>query len=250
MELAASRTSMESIVMASCPLNPYYDQDGITLYHGRCEQVLPFLSGDVLLTSPPYGVQNNNMAERHKHKYGDNPDTLTRAMLDAFANANCKWKFINIQALSDNKRMLWQWIGGNADRMKEVLVWTKENPPPAMEPGVLDSAFEFVFCLSDGDSHKRKFDGRDWRGGISNVMRSGVNSNPWAKHHRAAFPEWLPKWIIETFTDVGETVIDPCAGIGTTLRAAKDMGRRAIGVELDEKYCEIVANRLAQGVLF
>lgn len=108
---------------------PYYQDDFVTIYHGDAIELLPRIRGDVLLTSPPYGVGDNNMAERHKNKYDGAGDNLTRRLLDALANANCKWRFVNIQALSANRRMLWQWVGGNADRLKEVVIWAKDNPP-------------------------------------------------------------------------------------------------------------------------
>ena len=231
-------------------LNPYYQDDAVTLYHGDCRKILPTLSGDVLITSPPYGVQGNNMAERHKNKYGASPDILDRSLLDVVANANCRWKFLNIQALASNKAMLWQWVGENAARIKDVIIWEKSNPAPAMEPGVLDSSFEFIFCIGTEADCKRKFTGREWRGGVSNVLKSIASPNEFAKHHRAAFPLWLPRFFLGTFTEPGETVLEPFAGIGTTLLACKLDGRRCVGVELSERYCEIAANRLSQGVLF
>ncbi len=231
------------------PLRPYYEDASVTIYHGDACEILPQIRGDVLLTSPPYGVQENNMVERAKHKYGGNPDVLTRQLLDTLATANCKWRFVNVQALAGNKRLLWQWIGANSDRLKDVIVWTKENPPPQMEAGVLNCAFEFIFCFADADADKRKFGGMEWQGTVANVVRSAVSANEWAKYHRAAFPEWLPSWVVANFSKPGEIIVDGCAGIGTTLRAAKDHGRRAIGVELEEKYCEIAAKRMAQECL-
>ncbi len=232
------------------PMKPYFEQGDIKLYHGDCREILPQISGDILITSPPYGVQDNNMAERHKNKYGGRPDILDRELLDAIADARCKWKFVNIQALSANKSMLWKWVGDNAESMKDVMIWSKGNPPPAMEPGVMNSAFEFIFILAGEDSHKRKFDGMEWRGTVSNVMQSGVNSNKWASHHKAMFPVFLPSNIMRDFAHDGETVIDPFSGLGTTLHAAKLNNLKGIGIEINERYCELTANRLSQRFLF
>ena len=74
--------------------------------------------------------------------------------------------------------------------------------------------------------------------------RVGGNGHPTEK------PVWLMRFYIENSSQAGDTVIDPFMGSGTTLRAAKDLGRQAVGIEIEERYCEIAANRLAQGVLF
>lgn len=228
---------------------PYYQDNAVTLYHGDCLQLLPYVCGHVLLTSPPYGVQENNMASRARFKYGDSNDNITMEILNALALANCRWRFVNVQALSSNKRLIWKWIGMNYERIKDVLVWTKDNPPPQMEAGVLNSAFEFIFCFSDEDAGKRKFDGMAWKGTIGNVLRSSVHANQWAHLHRASFPEWLPKFIVTNFSRAGETIVDGCAGIGTTGRACKDLGRKCVMIEREEKYCEIAAKRMRQEVL-
>ena len=67
--------------------------------------------------------------------------------------------------------------------------------------------------------------------------------------HPCPYPIALPTRCISAVTDIGDIVLDPFAGSGTTLRAAKDLGRKAIGIEIDERYCEIAAKRLGQEVL-
>lgn len=68
--------------------------------------------------------------------------------------------------------------------------------------------------------------------------------------HPTQKPLALLSRIVRSMVPVDGSVLDPFMGSGTTLRAAKDLGRRAIGIEIEERYCEIAANRLAQGVLF
>lgn len=85
------------------------------------------------------------------------------------------------------------------------------------------------------------------RGTIWNIAREQQKQG---KKHPVAFPEELPARCIGAASNHGDVVLDPFMGSGTTLRAAKDMGRRAIGIEIEEKYCEIAANRMGQEVLF
>ena len=68
--------------------------------------------------------------------------------------------------------------------------------------------------------------------------------------HPAPFPTAIPARLIRMFSFPGDTILDPFAGTGTTLYAAKALGRPAVGVELNERYCEIAAQRLAQDTLF
>ena len=67
--------------------------------------------------------------------------------------------------------------------------------------------------------------------------------------HPTPKPELLMADLVMQFTDAGDTILDPFMGSGTTLVAAKRLGRKAIGIELEEKYCEIAAKRLSQGAL-
>ena len=86
-----------------------------------------------------------------------------------------------------------------------------------------------------------------WNGG----GKAGVWSTPVAQNegHPTAKPLAMVRDWVRLFTNPGDLVLDPFAGSGTTLRAALDEGRRAIGVELEERYCEVIAKRLAQDVL-
>ena len=67
--------------------------------------------------------------------------------------------------------------------------------------------------------------------------------------HPTPKPEQVMRWLVTQSTEIGDLVLDPFMGSGTTLVAAKNLGRRAIGIEIEERYCEIAAKRLSQGIL-
>ncbi|MDD5304003.1 MAG: site-specific DNA-methyltransferase [Elusimicrobia bacterium] len=76
-----------------------------------------------------------------------------------------------------------------------------------------------------------------------------ANAYPHGFGHPSPKPECVMRWLVDELSEPGETVLDPFMGSGTTLRAAKDLGRKAIGIEIEERYCEIAAKRLSQQVL-
>ena len=229
-------------------MKPYYEDGVVTIYHGDMREITPQIADvDMVFTSPPYGVGDNNMAHRAKVKYNGNPDVITSELLDAAIYADARLVAINIQMLAANKITVLGMLSRHAVSFKDVAIWTKTNPPPQMEPGVMNSGFEFVFFFGDSPT-KRKFSGCTWRGNVSNVWSSAVNSrNEWSSVHKATFPLEFALWGISTFSPSG-AILDPFMGSGTTLRAAKDLGRKAIGIELEEKYCEIAAKRMQQEV--
>lgn len=87
------------------------------------------------------------------------------------------------------------------------------------------------------------------RGSRNTVASARGVADPKCGHPCPKPVEWL-HWLVGLASSDGETVLDPFMGSGTTLRAAKDLGRRAIGIEISEEYCEIAAKRLRQEVLF
>ena len=117
-------------------MKPYYQDEWVTIYHGDCREILPELSGDILITSPQYGVGDNNMNYRAKDKYNGTSDIFNLSVVDALINSRCKWRFINVQILAANKDSIFSLIGKYHNRIKDIIVWTKSNPPPAMEPGI------------------------------------------------------------------------------------------------------------------
>ena len=225
---AASPAPLHGVVMASCPAEPYYDQDGITLYHGDSRELLPTMpSVDLVITDPPYGMnfQSNYRAKKHKRIANDDQLPLDLIWLainkaNAAAYVFCRWD--NIAAMP---------------QPKSVVAWIKNNWSMG------DLAHEHgrqweACCFYAKESHE--FVKR-----IPDVIHADRTEN-------ALHPTEKPVGLIGQLiaANVGETILDPFSGSGTTLLAAKLAGKRAIGIELEEKYCETTAKRLAQGVLF
>jgi site-specific DNA-methyltransferase (adenine-specific) len=209
--------------------SPYYEIDGITLYLGDCLEVTEWLAADVLVTDPPYGI---GYATNTGGQFTDDPiagdaDTTAR------------------------DRALTQW--GTAP----AAVFASYRCRPYGAPHPMPLIFDKGDIVGMGDLSwpwKPNYEmcwvyGTGWTGQRSTaVLRHRVlPGNFTVREHPTQKPVALLEDIIRKAP--GGTIADPFAGSGTTLVAARNQGRAAIGVEIDERYCEIAARRLAQGVL-
>ena len=216
-------------------MKPYYEADGITIYHGDCREVLPSLSADVVMTDPPYGVDLDTTRTARQPKRAKN-GTLRTGRDHAPIEGD--------RELFDPSFLLSLpccLFGANfyADRLPPGRwhVWDKTGG--GIAPTGLNNEFEVVWT-SYPSGRSRVFR-VEWAG----VRR--INNHPDSFMHPAQKPTSLMALLIQDAPP--GVILDPFMGSGSTLRAAKDLGRKAIGVEISEAYCEIAANRLAQGVL-
>ena len=201
-------------------IKPYYEEPGITIYHGDVQDLLAFIPMvDLVLTDPPYGLSERWTGGT----WGANP---------MYEDAR-KWDKKIPQELLDcvikhgRNAIIW---GGNYYQLKPcrgLLAWIKI---PAME-----TMADFELAWTTFDRPAKAF--------TETRNSNGKRTHPTEK------PSSLLQWCIQG-ADNPQTILDPFMGSGTTLRAAKDLGRKAIGIEIEEKYCEIAVKRLAQEVLF
>lgn len=211
-------------------MKPYYEEPGITIYHGDCRKILPMLpKADLVLTDPPYGInavtRNQPGATQYEAIIGDDQEPDLSHIFSIAADlvvwgANCFPRQLPHRG---------RWI-----------VWDKRVNPAC--DAMLGSPIELAWTS--------RISGFDW---IARIQHGGV-VNADQRHH---IPRWHPtqkpialmSFCLSKYPNATLT-IDPYAGSGTTLVAAKQLGRRAIGIEIEERYCEIAVNRLRQGVLF
>ncbi len=219
---------MIEAIEQSSVLKPFYQDESCTIYNADCRKVLPFLpSFDLVVADPPYGMefQSNFRAVKHSKIEGDERlpvDLIWLAMSKALRASYvfCRW---------DNLSMM--------PRCKSVIAWVKNNW--SMGDLKHEHGRQWEACCFYPES-MHEFITR-----IPDVIyadRTGNDLHPTEK------PEKLIRTIIGA--NVGETILDPFMGSGTTLVAAKLEGRRAVGIEIDEEYCQIAVNRLRQKVLF
>jgi len=244
---------------------PYYEEDGITLYCGDCRDILPEFpdkSFDALITSPPYNMGGNGLGNQPKSTVGQKRyDVFHDSMADdeyatwivnviKTAISKSRYVFWNMQMVSSTKTVICRIFAEFGPNLKDVFVWQKHaiaqirvqaNPRFAC-------GFEFVFCLGVDSSRIFQHHNFPKNGYVPNI-KTWYKSESFKEHH-ATFPLELPLYFAQHFTKTRELILDPFCGSGTTLVAAKQLGRRAVGIEISEKYCEIAVKRLAQKELF
>ena len=218
-------------------MKPYYEDDLVTLYHGDCREVTAWLKADVLVTDPPYGISWST--------HGGGRD------LRNWAPRRAKEGIIGDEDTAVRDEVLAAW----GDKPAIVFGSPKVAPPAAtiqvlvwqkpVDSGVVGARFiwrrdwEAIYLLGKWPR--------------SNPRRSSVIDTPGGlERYRTQHPHTKPTPLMEhLITEAPSGVVaDPFAGSGATLLAAKMLGRRAVGVEADEKWCELAASRLAQDTLF
>lgn len=211
-------------------MKPYYDEEGITIYHADCREVLPTLSG-VIVTDPPYG----NLTPYES--YQDTPDALASLINEVYPVMR---GVADVVALTPGIGNLHKWPASTW-----TLCWYSGNGKGSSSWGFNTWQPILVYgpdpYLAAGLG--RRPDGFNIHLGPYNLTTERTHPTP--------KPVQVMRWILQRVSvpDDGRTFIDPFMGSGTTLRAAKDLGRKAIGIEIEERYCEIAVKRLAQGVL-
>ena len=215
-------------------MKPYYDDGQITIYHGDCREILPNLNSvDLVVTDPPYNVGKD---------YGTASDSLSGEEYESFMRT----------------------IVNHARRLSEAHVWVAPRYKMAMWWALLPDAHEIVIPMRAGNAIRQ-----DWSSKYATLLIVGTpdSLHPddlWENiRHRGegyffreetfGHPGYTPYPImaraIATMSKSPSLIVDPFMGSGTTLRAAKNLGRKAIGIEIEERYCEIAVKRLAQEVM-
>ena len=205
-------------------MKPYYEDGSVTIYHGDAREILPEIDPvDLVLTDPPYGIAHLWTKGSEKHGWGKaNGEAALRNQWDDGIPDD------DLMALvvgAGRDAIVW---GGNYFHLPSSRCWLVWNKP---ERGFSLAEAELAWTTRDAVVR------------VKDLPRSEPD-----REHPTQKPLALFSWCIDFFPDAG-TILDPFMGSGTTLRAAKNLNRKAIGIEREERYCEIAAERCSQEVL-
>ena len=205
-------------------LTPYYEDDWTTVYHADCRDIAAPVGVSLVLTDPPY-------PQEFLHLFADLGRIASKALTPGGSMVTLcgHYQVPDVCNLLSEHLRYW-WIGGmryagGTQRFPGKWVLVQWKPALWYVKGARKAGD--TSCPGD-------------------MMPGGGKDK--THHHWGQPTEWFAHWIT-TLTEPGDVVFDPFMGAGSTLAAAKSVGRRAIGIEIEERYCEIAANRLAQEVL-
>ncbi len=246
-------------------MKPYYEDtaSGIVIFHGRCEEVLPTLTSiDLIVADLPYGTTNagwDSVPEGIWKIFG----SMNRPIIMTAAGS---FTFSAVRECPVQFRHRWVWVRGNKATghldsaraplriFEDVLFFSNSAEyifKPQKYPGpftpATHGAKDRSSTLYGAHAVRKAYSAID-RFPRDVVCFPTVDSRQ--RQHPTEKPVALFDYLIRSYSNESAMVCDPTCGVGTSLLAAKESGRRAIGIEINEAYCEIAANRLRQEVLF
>ena len=213
----------------------YYQDDLVTLHHGDCLDVTDWLDADVLVTDPPYGVAYKAGT---LHSERSRRDSATQSIAN---DESTDIRDAAVAAWGERPAMIFgSWREPLRDvRLSHRLIWHKAGRAPGVSPHPWYAADEEIWLIGGG------WVGRPTPSVLTTHEQRSREPGRWG--HPTPKPVSLMERLIEKCPS--GVIAEPFAGSGATLVAASNLGRRAIGVELEERYCEVIAKRLSQGVL-
>ena len=222
-------------------MTPYYEHGGITIYLGDCREVLPMLpTVDAVLADPPFGIGFKY------ESYIDTPEgygAFVWGVVESTEGKCSPGSPVFVWQAMPNVRHFVEWFP------REWRIFAAAKNFVQMRPTPMQYAFDPVLVWWT--------EGEPWTAGTANrdfyvANTSAAVSNPAAPERQHPCPRPIDQLnhIVAQWVRPGGVVLDPFMGSGTALVAAKNLGRRAIGIELEERYCEIAVQRLKQESLF
>tara|TARA_R100000773_G_scaffold28806_1_gene24763 strand:- start:171 stop:878 length:708 start_codon:yes stop_codon:yes gene_type:complete len=221
-----------------------------TIYNEDCFDTIAKMPNnfvDYTLTSPPYNVGNNNMVEKKYNNFNDKLDNYfenQKNLINELLRVTKKHIFYNIQMLGNNKIDFLKLLGYFNNKIKDIIIWEKKGIPH-IEPGILNSSFEFIIIFSNDFPEKKKFYDANFKGNFNNVIKTlNPHSNPFSKKHKAIMPLDIPRLLLQKFGKKNDIWYDCYMGTGTTALACVLEKRNYIGSEISKEYIDLCYKRL------
>lgn len=205
-------------------MTPYYQDESVTIHHGDCREVLLSLTADVMITDPPFGVGMESYVD----------DFAAGVAGVALCPGKRGALFMSPRRVVEAAVAIQPWS-------VERMLWMHKTADIAAPWRGWCMNSEAILVVAQSRS--------EWP--PATTFRSDTYTvGPWERGgHPNGKPLAVIRDLVMRLSLSSEVIVDPFMGSGTTLRAAKDLGRKTIGIDIEERYCEIAANRLAQEVL-
>ncbi len=222
---------------------PYYRDDAVTIYHGDCREIVPTLGRfDLLLTDPPYVFKHmggGGLGAASPFYAEGALEGMTNFDLSQYRDIMLAPSEMIVAFCSRDQILDYAELARDSGRKFDLHVWFKTNAIP--------------------------FTGNTWKSDLEYIALLWTKKPGWKQCHQSqhskayvspinqdrSHPACKPVALLAKYLEVldAKNILDPFAGSGTTGRAAKDMGREAVLIEIEERYCEIAARKMEQEVL-